>query len=123
MLVRYKGQKAKMPVVVPVGLKSKGAMRLAKVVWLAPIAELPDVEAIKLCSLDPNNFEIVEAADLPVDVRAHHEPSDIPSNAHEPVEAEGTELDADPVAKPKPKRGRRTKAQMAALARAKENHA
>lgn len=97
--------------VVPVGLKSKGAMKSGKVIWLSPIAEFPDADAIKLCQLDPNNFELVEAGD-------------VPSNAHELQShggmAEGLELDADP---PKPKRGRRSKAQMAAFARAKENHA
>lgn len=111
MLVHYKGQKPNgCPVKVPVGLKSHGAMKTCKTVWLRPTAELPDADAIKLCALDPKNFEIVEA----------NHPSAAAQPEIEPAPAaEGLELDPDRQP-PKPKRGRRSKAQIAALNRAKE---
>lgn len=104
MLVRYKGQKVGgCPVKIPVGLKSWGLMQKAKTILLNPVANLSDADALKLCEIDPQNFELVgpdEKVELPV--------------------VNGTELDADPV-KPGPKkRGRRSKAQLLAMARAKD---
>lgn len=134
MLVRYKGQKNGCPVKVPVGLKSHGAMKAAKTIWLRPTAELPDAEALKLVKLDPYNFEIVEGKQAPVsvvDTAAALSQDEKPSpQSIEAVEAhlagdispEGLELDADPKPAPK-KRGRRSKAQMLALKHAKEANA
>lgn len=115
MLVRYIGQKpGGCPVKVPVGLKSHASMKLAKTVWLRPIGELPDAEAIKLCALDPNNFELVDDGEV------------VPEQRVEQVVSQGTEIDPDRGISTEPekkKRGRRTNAQIAAMARAKEANA
>jgi hypothetical protein len=103
MLVRYKGQKVGgCPVKIPVGLKSWALMQKAKTVIINPVADLPDADAVKLCEIDPTNFELA-----PDEIRP---------------EAVGTELDPDPAPKPK-KRGRRSNAQLLALKKAREANA
>lgn len=103
MLVRYKGQKVGgCPVKIPVGLKSWALMQKAKTVVLNPLADLPDDDAVKLCEIDPLNFELAPDEKLP--------------------EAVGTELDPAPQPKPK-KRGRRSKAQLLAIKNAREANA
>lgn len=113
MLIRYKNMHVKpsgCPIRVPVGLKSAALMKRAALVWAKPFAELPDQEALKLVALDPYNFELVKEGDAPI------------VGDPIPVAKEGLELDPDKTGVPptKPKRKRRTRAQMMALKLAKE---
>ncbi len=91
MLVRFKhfeqGHKPKgMPVVLPVGMKSKSMrIRVGKTVWLNPTAEIPDEDALKLVSIDPFNFELVEAAPALVPPPALPPKDTEPAPAPEPV--------------------------------------
>lgn len=105
MLVRYKGQKEKCPVRLPIGVKSLGEWTRhgSKTVWFQPTANLTEQDALALVRLDPQNFELVvrEAEIVEPDV---HE------GLVEPVEAcqalDGTEFAEAMAGEPKKKRGR-----------------
>jgi hypothetical protein len=98
MLVRYKRINVKpagVYLTVPFEARKSHTLAMkAQKVLLSPFGELPDRDAILYCNADPDNFEIVKDAEC----------SD---------EVQGVELHDD---KPAPKkRGRKSKAEMAAM--------
>lgn len=100
MLLRYKNMIVKPEgvfVVIPFEARKSHSLTLrSKKVLLNPFGEVPDRDAKLYASSDPTNFELVKEGDA---AEAVTEP-----------EAEGLELDADPVKTPK-KRGRKPKVQ------------
>lgn len=62
MIVRYKGYKAKVPVPLPIGVKSRMAVRETR--WADPFVTLDEADALKLVKLDPHNFEIASDQDF-----------------------------------------------------------
>lgn len=103
MKIRYKGQKpAGMPIYIPVSsMKSASLMAKAKLVWVNPVAEIPDADAKWLIANDPHNFELAQASDRAVET------------VDEEI-SEGLELDPDK--KPIKRRGRPAKAKVEPVA-------
>ena len=63
MRVKYRGHKKRMPIWLPLGVKSRSAVE--QELWADPYAELSLEDAATLCARDPHNWEI---ADEPLNV-------------------------------------------------------
>lgn len=65
MKVRYKGQKEKITIALPIGMKSKAGIRsLAVFTKQSPERELADIDAKALVKADPINFEMSEVKEV-----------------------------------------------------------